>query len=489
LARPSDRANGMHVTVHKGSEAYPRGCVLGIEPMRSMKAALSSLDISVVSRYLGLSGMYIFGFTAWWSTSLADLGLGLMALAFLLRLPAQRWIWRDALFIVSLLFGVYLMIRTVGAVVEFPFTKSEQIDRALDLYRLGFLLTVVFAFSLSDAPRRVLHVLNLALAGFLVRIILHYEPGDLERFLEGARASFDMSPNAFGLYCSVALLGLILGFSLFLPHQGRRYEFFLRGAVWLAATSVVAMGLVFSQSRGAWLGIALVLPVMLFVQVFFSGKEGGSWRRTLAGVVLLAGLVVVGLLGFAAKDVAKNRAVQELDTLRSILSGEESHIAFDAYGMRYHWWRFGVERWSKRPWFGWGPGTVAHLFRHSEDPLIRQWSQQFKDFHNSLLQTLVQIGLVGLGFYVAFLCLILRAAWRGYRAGWLTLELYLITVGSMVLFIISSLANLRTRDHFGQFHLILFAGIAYAYSYARALHLPEMVSHKDPKSPPSNDSI
>jgi O-antigen ligase len=452
-----------------------------------MKAALSSVDISVTSRYLGLGGMYLFAFAAWWSTSLANLGLGLMALAFLLRLPAEKWLWRDALFIISLLFGVYLMIRTVGAVVEFPFTKSEQINRALDLYRLGFLLTVVFAFWLSGERRRILHVLNLALAGFLFRMILHYESGDLERFLAGARASFDMSPNAFGLYCSVALLGLILGFSLFLSHQGRRYEPFLRGAIWLAATSVVAIGLVFSQSRGAWLGIVLVLPVMVFVQAFFSGKQGGSWRRTVAGVVLLSGLVVVGFLGFSAKDMAKNRAVQELDTLRSILSGQESHLAFDAYGMRYHWWRFGVGRWFKRPWFGWGPGTVAHLFRHSENPLIRQHSRQFKDFHNSLLQILVQIGLVGLGFYVAFFCVILRAAWKGYRAGWLDLELYLITVGSLVLFIISSLANLRTRDHFGQFHLILFAGIAYAYTCA--LRLPEMAIHKDPESPPDNDKM
>jgi O-antigen ligase len=448
-----------------------------------MKATLSSLDIMPISSYVGFGGIYLFAFAAWWSTSLANVGLAMMTFAFLLRLPGQRWIWRDALFIISLLFGAYLIVRTAGAVVEFPFTKSEQIDRALDLYRLGFLLTVVFAFWASDARIRLPNVLALALAGFLVRIILRYESGDMGRFLGGVRASFDMSPNAFGLYCSVALLGLIVGFPLFLPQQKRRNALFLRGALWLAATTVAATGLVFSQSRGAWLGIALVLPVVLFVQAFVCFKRGRSWRRTLVGVVLLFGLVAVGLLGFAAKDMAKNRAVQEVDTLRSILSGSEIDIPFDAYGMRYHWWRFGVDRWLNRPWFGWGPGTVKHLFQTSKNPLIRQNSRQFKDFHNSLLQILVQIGLVGLAFYVVFFCMILRTAWRGSRGGWLNPELSLVTVGSLMLFIISSLANLRTRDHFGQFHLILFAGIAYAHCYARAMHKSEMVSNKGPKSP------
>jgi O-antigen ligase len=422
-------------------------------------------QLSKISTGLGLSGLYLFALGAWMSTSMANVGLGLMLLAFILQLPAFPFVWRDGLFIVSLAFALYLVLRTVLAIWELPGTREVQVDHAWDLFRLGFLPTVVVGFWLSRYPHRVFDLLGLALAGFLIRIVVEVETSQLFGFLAGERATVGMSPNAFGLYCAVSVLGLVLLVRRFWGGRQNQTFLILRVLTWLAAMIIVTQGLIFSQSRGAWLASLIIFPPVLVIQILAWLRVENRRSKKRAFWFGFVALILTSLLIIFNKDVIKNRVSFEVDSLEAISSGDLTNLPPDAYGLRVYWWKLGLEKWMERPLLGWGPGTAKYLMGHIDNEMIRQLG--YTDFHNSYVQMLVQIGLVGTAFFVVSLWLIFKTAWQGYKASWLSRDVFLFTVGALALFLIASMANMRTKDHFGRFHLALFGGIAYSYRLRR----------------------
>ncbi len=418
-----------------------------------------------ISTGLGLSGLYLFALGAWMSTSMANVGLGLMFLAFILQLPAFPSVWRDGLFIVSLVFALYLVLRTVLAVRELPDTREVQVDHAWNLFRLGFLTTVAVAFWLSKYPHRVFDVLGLAVAGFLIRIVVEVDASQLFGFLAGERAEMGMSPNAFGLYCAVSVLGLALLARRFWGGSLNQTFLILRVLTWLAAMIIVTQGLIFSQSRGAWLASLIIFPPVLVIQVLAWLRVENRRVKKRAFWFGFVALVLTSLLIIFNKDVIKNRISSQVDSLEAISAGDLTNLPPDAYGLRIYWWKLGLEKWMERPLLGWGPGTARYFMEHMDNETIRQLG--YSDFHNSYMQMLVQIGLVGTAFFVVSLWLIFKTAWQGYKASWFRRDVFLLTVGALALFLIASLANMRTKDHFGRFHLALFGGIAYSYRLRR----------------------
>jgi O-antigen ligase len=409
----------------------------------------------------GTGGLYLFALGAWLSTAAASIGMGLMAFACLLRLPAQRHVWRDPLVRLSLIFLLYLLPLTILAGRALPHTTGAQIEGALDLLRLGFFPMLLVAFWL-DRPERVNPVLALALAGLVLRILIRLERTEIQAFLEGARAQFDMSPNALGLYAAVALLGLIL-LAPTLWGEGRNAaQTTLRGGIWLLCLLLVTGAVIFSQSRAAWLAVLLVYPPTLAGHFIATRHHALPGRRRHLTITLLALFILGGVLGWINRELILQRLRASTHTVGKLLEGQAPKAPSDAYSMRYLWWKFGCEKILERPFFGWGPGSVGHLFRTSHHPGIRKISKNYKDFHNLLLQVLVQVGLVGALFLATQGALVLDALRRGWRQRWLPSGTALFLMAALMIFFICSLSNLRTRDHYGQFFIALFGGLAYA---------------------------
>ncbi len=414
-----------------------------------------------IPQLMGSGGLYLFALGIWSSTALASIGMGMMTLACLLRLPWDVRRRRDPLLLISLLFILYLLPLAIVAGRALPPTVAAQFEGALDLMRLGFLPMFLVAFWL-ERPERTITVLALALAGLVMRILARLEASDMQLFLDGVRAQFGMSPNALGLYAAVATLGLILLAPRLWGRKQRPAIAALRLAVWGAALLLLTAVVIFSQSRAAWLAVLLVFPPALAGHFYVTRHAALPGRKRHLAITLLVLITMGAIMGLINRELIVERLRASTNTVGKILRGQIPSTPTDAYSMRYLWWKFGVEKILERPLCGWGPGSVGYLFQTSSHAGIRKISRDYKDFHNILLQILVQVGVLGACFLVAESVLVLRALWRGWKDRWLATDIALFILAALAIFFICSLSNLRTRDHYGQFFLALFGGLAYA---------------------------
>lgn len=179
---------------------------------------------------------------------------------------------------------------------------------------------------------------------------------------------------------------------------------------WLSlacASSFLGIGLSFS--RGAWLGAAAALGVLLL---------SASRRVQIAGL----GLALVGSLfllaggGTLLPDAVRERAIQltaqiRLFDVRDVQLTDETFAAIE----RMTHWQAGLAMVREYPWTGVGVGNFNIRFpEFSPHPAFRI-SQGHA--HNYYIHAAAETGLLGLAAYLLMLLLALAAAIRAARQG------------------------------------------------------------------------
>jgi O-antigen ligase len=416
--------------------------------------------------YLGRIGLYCFALGTFLSPPLGTVGFGLMSLALGLRFKLLSKLRRDGLVLLSLAFGLFLLLRTTAAVSEWPATRTAQINEALDLFRLGFFFAVVTAIWIAEDPQAIRPLLLLAFSGLLLKMVLKADINDLPNYLAN-RPGFGMPANAFGLYAAVAVLGLLL-----LPHrlarQFRGWYFIAAAAAWLVALFLFCGGLVATQSRSAFLACLMVLPIVFGIRMVVFCKRRGEHGGKHLIVIAISVVFIFAVIAVITRLSIGRRIVSPFFAAEGVHSMEKLSPDSIAIFVRYDLWRLALKKWTHRPIIGWGPGSVEEIITRSNIDSIRLLAEKgeiFRDFHNSLLQVLVQIGLMGVFFFAFALWLFLRWLWRAYHWGWIDLELYLFVMGAVAMFFVSTSFNLRTGDVAGRHFVTLIGGIAYAFRY------------------------
>lgn len=225
----------------------------------------------------------------------------------------------------------------------------------------------------------------------------------------GARA---FSTLGWGLWLA-AYLTLMLGAALALYFRTEaRWE---RG-LWLAAMAVMAAAWLYTYSRGPVLGVAVALPVVLWLA-----------RRRLGGVKpLLVPLAVVAVAVVSAHLVSphSSTALGRFDSANVAMSPEEKPQGGDAsVSTRLLMWRDTLPVIAERPVLGHGPDNFAGPFaRHEGEDLRAFFGERVVDkAHNEFLQVAATTGLLGLGAYLWVFVAYFRHAYRS--GGWGVLAL------------------------------------------------------------------
>lgn len=265
-------------------------------------------------------------------------------------------------------------------------------------------------------------VFGLALAGVANALIGLYEffggSGALHLLINNrffrAFGTFGQ-PNPFGGFMGLLaplILCTALGHALTLWRgwQGRRV-IAVNEALWLlfyaAAGALVVAGVVISWSRGAWLGFAASMAVVVFA---LPRRLWQSIALVLLIVALVAALWLTGRLPASVLERVGS-ATQELfafDDVRGVDITPENYAVVE----RLAHWQAALNMARAHPWLGVGFGNYEVAY---DEYRLINWKFPLGHAHNYYLNVFAEAGMIGLIVYVFLWAIIVTLTWRARR--------------------------------------------------------------------------
>ena len=466
---PRDSVPPPSVVADEGAIKKPKG-VKTIANLVNHVVQVSRLDRLTGTR-IGVGALYVFAASAWVSTALANIALSVCLLAFLAQIPSE-WprLRREPMCILVAVAGVYLLGNTLWAMYQQPHLASKQPGAALSWFSLW--LFMVIAWWCAGDKHRIRAVLSLALASFIVSLLLAFDwPQWHAILIEGYRSGIGFTAAAAGLYAATALLGWLLLATPWNLDLKSRVTLSLAFTAWIAVIVLLIQVIIISQSRTTWLALILV-GIPLAVLAAKATRKKITLRRS-----VVAGITVLGLLGivYSNSEVIRSRLSLAHTPLEQMLELDWSHIPYSSVGVRLHLDQYGLEKLIERPLLGWGPGTVVTQFAAAAGfpQLVKQ-----PDLHNSFLLMLVRLGLIGGLIYLAGAAYLSRRVWRAYRNNRMSQRMFLFLLGAAGITILASLMNFRWIHIDFRFFWLILAGVAFSY----ALEEPKTAHNRTPVS-------
>lgn len=376
---------------------------------RLRKSTVRLLD-EVRCRY-GTLALTAFGFLGPQGHAGAKFGLlflFLFALAYWRRFI--RDLARDPFFLAWCLLAVYLVIRGGSAALEFPSTSPDQWRSALLFAGTGF-FAVLISWWIAADPKRVMLLLGAALAGFSLEVVVEFDPERFEGLVAGGQRHMLGSALPMGLTGAVAIVGLLV----FLPRLLRVASGYLWRekvilySVMAGVTALLMFAQIVTQSR-AVIGMLIVLVPAVIIWQFRNRWNGMQERAPLAiSYMVVIGLFMVAVTLIGPKLVDKFE--QEYNEVAPYLaSGELQDMPESSFGWRIHLNMHGSNLATERPWTGWGPGTSStHDLKDRYDAANLGF---LRHLHNTYLEILVRLGLIGALLYLLAAGLLLWGAIR-----------------------------------------------------------------------------
>lgn len=220
-------------------------------------------------------------------------------------------------------------------------------------------------------------------------------------------------PNPFGGFLGVALpvaLSLaIWAWSEFARKDKRRWVHARWGAFYTGATFLIGLGLLASWSRGAWLGAAVGVLVVLV----FRSRRTAVFSAVAA--LLLAGLVLVGTLSPAMLPQPITDRLADVPTyfgLTDVLSQPVTDENFSVVERIAHW-TAAQRMWERSPWLGVGAGNYTTAYAEVRLP---RWEDPLGHAHNVYLNVLGETGILGLTAFLALWGGVVVWVWQRARS-------------------------------------------------------------------------
>ncbi len=219
----------------------------------------------------------------------------------------------------------------------------------------------------------------------------------LGRFMRAAGTFGQPNPFAgyLGLTLPVAVALFMLNLNSIVNLSGKGLKQGLTGIVlYGGAATIIGMGLLASWSRGAWLGAAVSMTVVLLIY-------GGRFIKSAA----LAGTAALLLLGPALARFIPGSITDRLSDLPAYLGMGmwevvQQPVTDENFSVieRLAHWIAALRMWALSPWLGVGPGNYAAVYPQVRLP---RWEEPLGHAHNIYLNVLAENGLVGMFAYLA----------------------------------------------------------------------------------------
>jgi O-antigen ligase len=395
-----------------------------------------------LTKWIALPALVLLGLSTFSGVGGGNTALFLLFLSFLAVLPFHAGsMLRDPLFVATTAFLMWIaFIALEPSVGNDPEDAALVRNKAAEWARVFLLPALLVGFWLGRTPRLLPWLPLLVAVGYTVKVLVLTSPEMFAAFLSGEkRAGYDDDITHFGIYSVVALLAA--GTSLGVVHRVQRRC--LRRALYAVAVVCAAValgGLIFSQTRAAWLATIVVLAICGLGAVWIARQRTGSWRPGLVALGIVVLVMAMAALLFHELLIA--RLLKQSDTVVRVLSGNWNDMPLDPVGYRIYAWREGIIAWLERPLFGHGPAIDLFRFRGREHPAL----DFLMHFHNVYINLLSTWGLVGLLLFGGVALVLGMRAWRAWQAEILPPSAAVFLAGSIIALLV-----------FGWFDQILLA--------------------------------
>lgn len=219
-------------------------------------------------------------------------------------------------------------------------------------------------------------------------------------------------PNPFGGFMGLIAplaAGAAWGYLILAWQQWRDTRSLHRGYLfctmfYTGATAFIALGVIISWSRGAWLGFAVA---MLIVVVLLPRRR---WFSAVVLAVLIIGGGFVWSSGRLPTAITEriSSATQELFNIQDVRGVD---ITPDNYAVveRLAHWQAALNMASAHPFLGIGFGNYEAAY---DQYRILNWREPLGHAHNYYLNVLAETGIIGLTCYIVLWFGVIWSTWR-----------------------------------------------------------------------------
>lgn len=296
-----------------------------------------------------------------------EIGKVLIATA-ILALIVEKGGWRDGLWQHPVVRPFLAIIVLALFSVPFSIWPGQSVNYLLQV----FFKEVIFAFLLLLTIHSFKDIKRTMWTFVIAALILDYVM--LRHGVIGV-STFHLGRNEIAMV-TVLAVAMLLPLSASGP---------MRIAKWVAL-AVMAFAVISSESRGSYVGLAVVLVAYIYLRV------GGKLAAT--AVAALA-------LGYVAYTQLPASVTGRVDTIINY----EQDYNFTAQDGRVEIWKRGLRMVKENPITGVGIGNFT-----TADGLMRTSPGRWMNAHNSPLQVAAEIGVLGFVFYIVLLMRMFRAS-------------------------------------------------------------------------------
>lgn len=342
---------------------------------------------------IGYLGVFTFLFFAWFGNAVGTIGLSLSIIAFVtMKGNGQSVLFQDPLVILFFVFFLYVIGRTVWAIIEFPHLLEMNIHQAR--VWLSPFMFIPMAWWLSRYSHGVYFALLIVLVGILLSILRLTDWPSCHVFVGNIRCGF-----GFQIVFSALILGAsIYGLLIFAPRLIGKYSlswlWFLRMSLWLILVTMNAYFLILTQTRTMWGILAVLLPGGLCARYWHEIKDivrGKNSTGFFLGLIVLLLLAILAWNNRPVLSLRIERTMKDCQALKTFNLNPEN-IQNNALGLRFAMMRQGYNKWLERPFWGWGTAGINYPCFFSN---INKKTGYMTHLHNTYLEILARFGLVG----------------------------------------------------------------------------------------------
>ncbi len=420
-----------------------------------MMSLAGSISSRTAGTWMGVFGVLLVSFFAFWNRDIARIGeilvfaSVLIGLGFIVRDDRSVWVYWVAV--------AFLMLMVMSNHLAALRQPTEELNHARFLrHYIKMFLFVPFAWCLLRAGVSAFVVFWVFVAGFAVSLLVPGDFGnDVARLLDGQRVDFGVvNAQHLGFIAGVLPIFAVgaIASALRPPISLVKWMQLAALAAVLGLSMILIIG---SQARQVWLALVLALP-MAGVLSWWARPAAKGWAVAwiaLPGLLFMAGAVWLGL----QIEPVRDRVAAERETVEVILGSGLADAPVTSIAIRLHQWGYGLELVQQRPLLGHGGATKELLI--SESGLPERAVKSFGHFHNSYIELGVAYGLAAPTVFLILMGVLVWNVWRARSVGALDFGGAFFGYGFVIYFAVVNVFESYVMYRTGYTVLAVFGGL------------------------------